>query len=141
MHAISMFLKLRKEYICDNMSQKIAFPTAAVVREMKKKIPEKMISQKVKAAMNQFVSDLAEIVARDMSKKSDSVLYDYAFEYASKPYLCAANLCEEQDKVVHELEKIRSKLDNLVQDFRGKFEIPDNDGFKVGNQEMIRALE
>ena len=119
------------------MANNIVFPTAAVVREMKKEIPDKMISHKVKIAMNQFVSDLAELIARDMSKKGESVIYERAFIYASRPYVCAAHLDEEQEKVVNDLERMRMRFDEVVRNFRVKFEIPDEDDFKVGGDEKI----
>lgn len=120
-----------------SMANNIVFPTAAIVREMKKEISEKMISQKVKVAMNQFVCDLAEIMARDMSKKSESVIYESAFAYAARPYACAARLNEEHDKVVNDLEHVRMRFDEVVRNFRIKFEIPDEADFKVGGNEGL----
>lgn len=119
------------------MVNNIAFPTAAIVREMKKDIPDKMISQKVKIAMNQFVSDLTELMARDMSDKCESVIYEHAFVRASRPYVCAAHLSEEHDEVINDLERIRMRFDEVVRNFRVKFEIPDEDDFKVGGDEKI----
>ncbi len=119
------------------MVNNIAFPTAAIVREMKKEISDKMVSQKVKVAMNQFISDLTELMARDMSKKSESVIYESAFVYASRPYACAAHLSEEQEKVVNDLERMRMRFDEVVRNFRTKFEIPDEDDFKVGGDDKV----
>ncbi|MBI4214939.1 hypothetical protein HY546_03000 [archaeon] len=90
--------------------QKLPFPTAAVVREMKKSInSSKMVRKEVKVAMNKF---LGEIV-RDVSARIDKYPYamiDYRmFEDAIRPY--------RQVKELHlEKKRIAAKLNSIIED-------------------------
>ncbi|MFH1433198.1 MAG: hypothetical protein ABIG84_08360 [archaeon] len=112
------------------------YPTARITRQLRKEIKDKMISSKVKMATNQFLGDLTNIVAQDMAEFSDKTVQLSDFNKAAKPYTYAGRLKEEEEEVVKELEKVHIRMDKLIMDFRGKFEIVDENAFKVGHDEM-----
>ncbi len=112
------------------------YPTARITRQLKGEIKDKMISSKVKMATNQFLGDLTEVVAEDMNTFSDKTIRPDAFEKASRPYTYASRLKEEEKEVVEQLEKVRTRMEKVIRDFRTKFEIIDENEFKVGHDEL-----
>jgi len=100
----------------------LVFPTATIVREMKKHIDSgKMIKKEVKVAMNQF---LAEIVA-DVTKKMNEYPYamlDYRmFKEASKPYRKAKEIEKEKNRMTKHLDVIIEDCNSIKRDLEEKF--------------------
>lgn len=102
--------------------QKMPFPTAAVVREMRKSIDSsKMVRKEVKVAMNKF---LAEIV-RDVSSRMDKFPYamvDYRmFEEAIRPYRQVKELHLEKKRIAAKLNSIIEDCASVQRDLDAKF--------------------
>ena len=117
-------------------ADRFPYPTARITRQLRGEIKDKMISSKVKMATNQFLGDLTEIVGEDMNTFSDKTIRMDAFEKASRPYTYADRLEEEEKEVVEQLEKARTRMEKVIRDFRTKFEIVDENEFKVGHDEL-----
>ncbi|MEA3343824.1 MAG: hypothetical protein U9Q92_06695 [archaeon] len=117
-------------------TDRLPYPTARITRQLRGEIKDKMISSKVKMATNQFLGDLTEIVGEDMNTFSDKTIRMDAFEKASRPYTYANRLKEEEKEVVEQLEKVRTRMEKVIRDFRTKFEIVDENEFKVGHDEL-----
>lgn len=102
-------------------------PMATVARHIKKKTGDKQVSQKVKVAVNQFLSDVTEIVSKELdhnlSRGDHKTITDEDLRQVTEPFRYAANLDTESEKVVKELEAMRHKVDNLITEFRAKFGI------------------
>ncbi len=120
----------------EDKADRLPYPTARITRQLRCEIKDKMISSKVKMATNQFLGDLTEIVGEDMNTLSDKTIRMDAFEKASRPYTYASRLEEEEKEVVEQLEKVRTRMEKVIRDFRTKFEIVDENEFKVGHDEL-----
>ncbi len=120
----------------EDKADRLPYPTARITRQLRGEIKDKMISSKVKMATNQFLGDLTEIVGEDMNTFSDKTVRMDAFEKASRPYTYASRLKEEEKEVVEQLEKVRTRMEKVIRDFRTKFEIIDENEFKVGHDEL-----
>ena len=111
-----------KEEEIEDEKLNLVFPTATIVREMKKHIDSgKMIKKEVKIAMNQF---LAEVVA-DVTKKMNEYPYamlDYRmFKEASKPYRKAKEIKKEKNRMTKHLDVIIEDCNSIKRDLEEKF--------------------
>lgn len=109
----------------------LPFPMAPVVRHIKKNVEGKMISSKVKVAVNKFLGEVVDAVSKDMGKTRYSMVEMDDFIRSTKPYSYAKELELEKERVVKELESMRFKIDGLIREFQRKFSIERPDEFNV----------
>lgn len=102
---------------------KYAFPMAAVVREMRKHLHNKMISAKVKVAMNLFLADMVRKVTEDMDKSRYSMVEMDDFQKATQKFIKAEDLEAEKDRIVSHLDAIRSDVEAMMRELDRKFDI------------------
>lgn len=105
----------------------LPFPMATVVRHIRDNSDGRMISAKVKVATNQFLGDMMKVVSREMSKTRYSMIEMDDFQRATKPFTFAKELEAEKQRVVRELEKMRSDIESLIREFQRKFKIEATD--------------
>ena len=111
--------------------ESLPFPMATVVRQVKKRTHSKMISSKVKVAMNEFLGDVVSSVANEMGKTRYSMVEMDDFHRATKPYTYARELEKEKERVVSELERMREDLESLIREFERKFALAGVDDLSV----------
>lgn len=112
-------------------SDKLPFPMATVVRHIRGQTPNKMISSKVKVAMNQFMGDIIALIARDMGQTRYSMIEMDDFERATKAYVSAKEFESEKNRVVKELERMKSNIDSMTREFQRKFSIKSADDTQI----------
>jgi|GEM_PF-864035 len=111
--------------------ESLPFPNATVVRHIKNYAPNKMISSKVKIALNHFLGDVVKVVAKDMGKTRYSMIEMDDFQRATKPYTVAEDLEFEKQRIVAQLEKTKMDIDGLIRDFNRKFKMQEANEFHV----------
>jgi hypothetical protein len=111
-----------EEEVDATLEQKLAFPTAAVVREMKKYVAkDKMIRKEVKIAMNKFLADVVKDISQTMDKFPYSVVDYRMFEDAVKPYKRVKDLQGEKKRLVAHLDSIIEDCASVKRDLDIKF--------------------
>ena len=90
---------------------------------MKKHLHGKMISSKVKVAMNLFLADLVEKVAKEMDKTRYSMVEMDDFNRGVKPFLMSEELDEQKEIVSKQLDAIRSMIEGMIKELDRKFDI------------------
>ena len=111
-----------EEEVDASLEQKLAFPTAAVVREMKRYIAkDKMIRKEVKIAMNKFLADIVKDISQSMDKFPYSVVDYRMFEDAIKPYKRVKDLQGEKRRLVAHLDSIIEDCASVKRDLDIKF--------------------
>jgi len=115
--------------------ESLPFPMATVVRQVKKHTSNKMISSKVKVAMNEFLGDVVTSVAKEMGNTRYSMVEMDDFTRATKPYTYAKELEKEKERVVSELERMKEDLESLIREFQRKFALATVDDFSVLRKE------
>lgn len=121
--------------------ESLPFPNATVVRHIKAYAPNKMISSKVKVALNHFLGDVVKVVAKDMGKTRYSMIEMDDFQRATKPYTVAEDLEFEKQRIVAQLEKTKMDIDGLIRDFNRKFKMQEANEFHVLGMENIPVAE
>ncbi|MEA3342585.1 MAG: hypothetical protein U9Q92_00325 [archaeon] len=111
--------------------ESLPFPMATVVRQVKKRTHNKMISSKVKVAMNEFLGDVVGSVASEMGKTRYSMVEMDDFHRATKPYTYARELEKEKERVVAELDGMKQDLESLIREFQRKFALAGVDDLSV----------
>lgn len=119
--------------------ESLPFPNATVVRHIKAYAPNKMISSKVKIALNHFLGDVVKVVAKDMGKTRYSMIEMDDFQRATKPYTVAEDLEFEKQRIVAQLEKTKMDIEGLIRDFNRKFKMQAAGEFHVLGMENIPA--
>lgn len=109
----------------------LPFPNAVIVRQIKKGAPGKMVSSKVKVAMNQFLSEVVQNISKEMNSTRYSMVEMDDFMRATKPYRYAKELQIEKERVVRELESMRNEIESLIREFERKFAAVKADDFGV----------
>lgn len=109
----------------------LPLPMAPVVRMIKAGSGGKMISSKVKIAMNKFLGEVAKAVSQEMGKTRYPMVEMDDFIRAAKPYSFAKEMELEKNRVVSELEAMRMQIDALIKEFQRKFAVEKPDEFKV----------
>lgn len=103
--------------------QKMAFPTAAVVREIKKYVDkDKMVRKEVKVAMNKFLAEVVKDVSVAMNKFPYSVIDYRMFQDAVKPYKQVKDLKGEKKRLVAHLDAVIEDCASIKRDLDIKFE-------------------
>ncbi len=100
----------------------LVFPTATIVREMKKHIDSgKMIKKEVKIAMNQFLAEIVDDVTKKMNEYPYAMLDYRMFKEASKPYRKAKEIEKEKDRMTKHLDVIIADCNSIKRDLDEKF--------------------
>lgn len=106
----------------EDLKLKLSFPTACIVREMKKYIDkDKMVRKEVKIAMNKFLAEIVKDVATTMNKNPYSVMDYRMFEEAAKPFRQTKEIQNEKRRLVAHLNKVIEDCDSLKRDLDLKF--------------------
>ncbi len=102
----------------------LPFPTAPIVRVMKKKLDShKLIRKQVKQEMNKWLASMCERISEEMNK-SPYPTVDYAlFNQAIQSYENIEEFKKEKDRIVISLEKIKQDCDALIRDLDRKFKV------------------
>lgn len=106
-----------------DLQREYPFPMATVVREMKKHLHGKMLSSKVKVAMNLFLADIVTKVAKEMDKTRYSMVEMDDFNRGVKPFLMSEELEEQKEIVSKQLDAIRSMVEGMIKELDRKFDI------------------
>ena len=102
--------------------EKLAFPTAAVVRVMKRKLDkEKMIRKEVKVAMNKWLEKMCLNVARQMNKFPYVVMNLNEFKEGTRIYEDLENFDKEKERILAHFDAIKKDIQRLERDL-GKVE-------------------
>lgn len=109
----------------------LPLPMAPVTRLVKSQIGDKMVSSKVKVAVNKFLGEVASSVAKEMGQTRYPMIEMDDFLRATKPYTYAKEMQAEKERVVKELDAMRAKIESMIQEFQRKFAVPKADEFSV----------
>ncbi|MBU0953108.1 MAG: NFYB/HAP3 family transcription factor subunit [Nanoarchaeota archaeon] len=106
-----------EEEISEEEDEKMPFPTAAVVRLMKKNLDsDKMIKKEVKIAMNKWLAKLAESVSHEMNKVPYTMLHLHEFKSAIAMYENLEEFKKEKDRILAHLDAIKADIAKLERD-------------------------
>jgi hypothetical protein len=101
---------------------KLAFPTAAIVREMKRYVAkDKMIRKEVKVAMNKFLAEVVKDVSEQLDKNPYAMLDYRMFEEAIRPYKQIKEMQAEKKRLVSHLDAIVEDCASIKRDLDLKF--------------------
>lgn len=92
------------------------FALARVVRIIRNNAPDHMISSNVKNAMNHWLGEVAEDVAKKMNASRYTTLNLDDFGDATKRYKIADELDSEKERLVKGLDKLQLDIDALKRD-------------------------
>ncbi|MFH1977910.1 MAG: histone-like protein [Candidatus Aenigmatarchaeota archaeon] len=102
--------------------EKLAFPTAAIVRVMKKRLDkEKMIRKEVKVAMNKWLERMCTNVAKEMNKFPYVVMNLNEFKEGTRIYEDLENFGKEKNRILAHLDAMKKDIGRLERDL-GKVE-------------------
>ncbi len=111
-----------EEEVSEEEAEKLPFPTAAVVRLMKKNLDsEKMIKKEVKVGMNKWLGSLCEKVSKEMNKFPYVTMHLNEFKEAKRVYEDLENFAKEKDRILAHLDAIKKDIERLERDM-GKVE-------------------
>ncbi len=111
-----------EEEVSEEEAEKLPFPTAAVVRLMKKNLDsEKMIKKEVKVAMNKWLGDLCERVSKEMNRFPYVTMHLNEFKEAKRVYEDLENFAKEKDRIFAHFNAIKKDIERLERDL-GKVE-------------------
>jgi len=111
-----------EEEVSEEEAEKLPFPTAAVVRLMKKNLDsEKMIKKEVKVEMNKWLGSLCEKVSKDMNKFPYVTMHLNEFKEAKRVYEDLENFAKEKERILAHLDAIKKDIGRLERDL-GKVE-------------------
>ncbi|MEM0372262.1 MAG: hypothetical protein QXO69_00240 [archaeon] len=100
----------------------LVFPTATIVREMKKYVSEgKMIKKEVKIGMNKFLADIVKDVSTRMNEYPYSMLDYRMFQEASRPYRMAKEIQKEKQRMDKHMDVIIADCQSVKRDLEEKF--------------------
>jgi len=106
----------------EEAAQKLPFPTASIVREMKKHVDKsKMIKKEVKIGMNKFLGDVVKDIAERLDKNPYAMLDYRMFQDAIRPYKQMKQMDREKERIATRLEAIIKDCENMKQDVADKF--------------------
>jgi len=111
-----------EEEVDASLEQKLPFPTAAVVREMKKHIAkDKMVRKEVKIAMNNFLAEIVKEASARMDQFPYSMVDYRMFEEAVRPYKQVKEIQAEKQRLMAHLDKIIEDCASVKRDLEAKF--------------------
>ena len=117
---------VEEEILDGEVSSKLAFANAEIVRLIKRNLPKnRKIKKKVKLAMNHFLEDIVIEVCKKLAKEPYSYIEIDMFERAVKPYKDLKTIEVEKKRLIANLNKIKSDCDVMAEDIERKFSIFD----------------
>ena len=106
----------------EEAAQKLPFPTAAIVREMKKHIDKsKMIKKEVKVAMNRFLGEVVKDVSKNIDKNPYAMIDYRMFQDAIAPYKKMKQMDREKERIAARMNAIIQDCLSLKKDLGEKF--------------------
>lgn len=108
----------------ESEKQELPFPTAPIVRLMRKNLDNnRIIRKRVKEEMNKWLGSICENITKKMNEKPYSSV-DYAmFKEAIQAYESLEEIEKEKERIVASLEKIKQDCDSLIRDLNRKVEL------------------
>ena len=107
---------------------RLPFPTATVVREMKKSVDSgKMIKKDVKIAMNKFLGEVVKDVTKRMNENPYTMMDLRMFNDAVKPYKQIKELDSEKTRLEAHMDTIIQDCMSIKRDLESKFAKPTTD--------------
>jgi len=105
-------------------TEKLPFPTAPIVRLMKKNLDkDKLIKKEVKDGMNKWLGEMCEKITKEMNEKPYTTVDLNTFKEAIKIYEDIEEMGKEKNRIVANLEKIKHDCDSLIRDLDRKFKV------------------
>ena len=106
----------------EEVKLKLPFPTATIVRLMKKHMDgEKMIKREVKIAMNKWLGKLVENVSVEMNKFPYVMMHLHEFQQAVRKYENLEEFQREKERILAHLNSMKQDIEKLERDL-GKLE-------------------
>lgn len=106
----------------EETAQKLPFPTAAIVREMKKNIDKsKMIKKEVKIGMNRFLGEVVKDVAKQLDKNPYAMLDYRMLQDAIAPYKKMKQMDREKERIATRMDAIIKDCEIMKEDLGEKF--------------------
>ena len=97
--------------------EKLPFPNAAVVRLLRANLDkDKIIKKEVKIAVNRWLGELCEAVAKELNKTPYTTVTRYDFEKATEIYRKLEKFAEEKERILAHLEAIKKDIERLEKD-------------------------
>ena len=94
--------------------EKLAFPTAAVVRVMRRCLDkEKMIRKEVKIAMNKWLERMCETVTKEMNKAPYVMVSLHDFRDAIEVFETLERFQKEKERILAHMEAIKKDIEML----------------------------
>ncbi len=104
--------------------EKLAFPTAPIVRLMKQNLDkDKLIKKEVKDGMNKWLTKMCVAVTKKMNEKPYTTVDISTFKEAVQVYNDLEQMEKEKKRVVVHLEKIKEDCDALIRDLDRRFKV------------------
>lgn len=106
----------------EEMKEHLPFPTAAVVREMKKHVnKDKMIKKEVKIGMNKLLGEIVAEIAKKMDENPYTMLDYRMLKEAAEPFKKVKQLQRDKEKIQKKLDSIIQDCQSLKEDLEDKF--------------------
>jgi histone H3/H4 len=105
-------------------AERLPFPTAALVRLMRKNLePKKQIKKRVKVELNLWLGKLVEQIAKRMNAHPYTYVDYSMFKEAIEVYEKLEEVQAEKERIIVYLEKIKSDIDELEREVGKKFDV------------------
>ena len=106
----------------EEAKQKLAFPTATIVRLMKEHIDRsKMIKKDVKIGMNRFLGEVVKEVSVKMNQHPYSMVDYRMLKEAIEPYKKVKQLKRDKEKIVVKLNAMIKECESLREELDEKY--------------------
>ena len=106
----------------EEVKERLPFPTAAVIRLMRKNLDrEKIIKKEVKIAMNKWLGDMCEKVARKMNQTPYVTLHLRELDDGTAMYRKIEEFHREKERLLAHLDAMKKDIEKLERDL-GKTE-------------------
>jgi hypothetical protein len=106
----------------EEAKQKLAFPTATIVRLMKEHIDRsKMIKKDVKIGMNKFLGGVVREVSLKMNQHPYSMVDYRMLKEAIEPYKKVKQLKRDKEKIVVKLNAMIKECESLREELDEKY--------------------
>jgi len=106
-----------EEAISEVEDERLAFPTARVVRILRQEIRSgKQIRSEVKAAANDWMGTTLRKVAQDMDKSPYGSIGLADFNRAVRPFEMINHLVKDQERIMIAIEKLKHDADQIKRD-------------------------
>lgn len=108
----------------ESEKQELPFPTAPIVRLMRKNLDDnRIIRKRVKDEMNKWLGSMCEAVTKKMNEKPYSTVDYVMFKEAVQAYESLEEVEKEKQRILASLEKIKQDCDSLIRDLNRKVEL------------------